>query len=462
MQPQLSALAEISRRYGADPQFTFGGGGNTSWKNDQFLYIKPSGVSLATIQPAEFVKMGRSAIRELFAWQPPSDPGAREAEVKGMMQRAVCADSKGRPSVEAPVHEIIPYEFVVHTHSVLANGLTCAAGGAEHCQRLFPEVLWVPYVDPGYTLSVTLKEAIAKYSRERGAAPKVLLLQSHGIFVAADTPAEIDAIYSHMLTVLRAEYAKAGIATELTLPAADPAAVATLAPPLRSWLAGPRGRAFVHASGDFKIATGPLTPDHVVYGRAFPFVGQPDAASLTAFQERFGYAPIILQVPGKGVFTAEMSLKSARLAMESARNAAQVLQLTGAFGGPRFLDDRQRGFIENWEVEAYRRNLIGSDKSGGRLVGRVALITGGAQGFGLGIARGLLAEGATVGLADINLAGASAAARQLEGEFGTGRAFAVAVNVAEEASVAGKPAGQQKGRRGHTPHDPGSTGRWQS
>ena len=67
----------------------------------------------------------------------------------------------------------------------------------------------------------------------------------------------------------------------------------------------------------------------------------------------------------------------------------------------------------------------------GRLSGKIAIVTGAAQGFGKGIAEELYAEGAVVGIADMNLPGAQAVAEEL-GEH----AFAIEVNVTSEESVA--------------------------
>ena len=66
---------------------------------------------------------------------------------------------------------------------------------------------------------------------------------------------------------------------------------------------------------------------------------------------------------------------------------------------------------------------------------RVVLVTGGAQGFGYEIARGLAAAGAQLVLADLNLDGARAAADRLAERFGRAVHRAVAVNVADEDSV---------------------------
>ena len=47
----------------------------------------------------------------------------------------------GRPSVEAPLHNILDTRFVVHTHPPLVNGLTSAKDGESVAKRLFPDAL---------------------------------------------------------------------------------------------------------------------------------------------------------------------------------------------------------------------------------------------------------------------------------------------------------------------------------
>lgn len=71
----------------------------------------------------------------------------------------------------------------------------------------------------------------------------------------------------------------------------------------------------------------------------------------------------------------------------------------------------------------------------GRAAGKVILVTGSAQGFGLGIAEDLARAGAHVLLADINLEGAQAAAEKLTDEVGPNRAVAVQMNVCDSESV---------------------------
>jgi sorbitol-6-phosphate 2-dehydrogenase len=67
---------------------------------------------------------------------------------------------------------------------------------------------------------------------------------------------------------------------------------------------------------------------------------------------------------------------------------------------------------------------------------RICLVTGGAQGFGAEIVRGLCEGGAIVIIADLNLEGARETAECINCECESERVFAVQCNVADEASVA--------------------------
>jgi sorbitol-6-phosphate 2-dehydrogenase len=67
--------------------------------------------------------------------------------------------------------------------------------------------------------------------------------------------------------------------------------------------------------------------------------------------------------------------------------------------------------------------------------GRIALVTGGAQGFGEEIVRGLIEAGALVFIADLNLEGAQKLASALNAENKKTVAVPAEVNVADETSV---------------------------
>jgi NAD(P)-dependent dehydrogenase (short-subunit alcohol dehydrogenase family)/rhamnose utilization protein RhaD (predicted bifunctional aldolase and dehydrogenase) len=433
---QLSDLAAVSRQYGADLDFVFLGGGNTSFKTATALYIKPSGVALAEIQPEQFIGMDRQALSRIFTETLPEDLWQKETAVKTLMEAAVRPLGAGRASVEAPVHDVIDYAFVVHLHPPMVNGMTCAVDGKKVCARLFPEALWLDYCNPGATLSLVVQAQLKQAKLKRGAVPRVLFLQNHGVFVAADTLAEIKALYEQMMDTLRSAYAQAGVPAALVTGALDVDFMMARAPRVRTLLGGAAARAIVAVSEPFEPAHGPLSPDHIVYAKSFALECTGDAADLDTFQAKRGYPPKIVSKCGQAVFGVGDTLKDARAALTAARDAARVQQLTGAFGGPNYLTPAQYGFIENWEVESYRRKISATGGGAGRLHNRVCVVTGGAQGFGLGIAQALATHGSLIVVADLNLAGAEQAATAINAACGAHRALAVAVNIADEASVA--------------------------
>ena len=435
----LEKITALSVKYGSDARFVLAGGGNTSFKDEKFLYVKPSGVSLAAIKPENFVKMDRALIRKIFTEKLPSDDTAREAAAKDLMMAAVC--SGGRPSVEAPLHELLPFAYVVHLHPAMVNGMTASEKAQETCAKLFPDALWIPYVDPGYTLSKKVSDEMAGYKAAKGKAASLIFLQNHGVFVGADTPEEIDAIYANVMGTLEKAYAAAGVATELAKQEPCMDAVKQYAPKLRTLLGDENGDSikakFVVCAGNFEVTGGPLSPDHIVYSKSFPMVSDdPKKEDVAAYVAANGFKPLVVSVPGRAVFCAGTSLKGANTTAALAMDAALVKQLTAAFGGPHYISERDRRFIENWEVESYRRSMASKTAAAGRLQGKVAVVTGAAQGFGYGIAEELAREGAVIVVADLNLEGAQKAADTIRSEYPVSEAFAVAVNVSNEDSIA--------------------------
>lgn len=430
---EVEALATRSRSYGADPAFVFLGGGNTSFKTADTLYIKPSGVALADIQADDFIAMDRRAIRQLYASEVPVESGLREGFVKDMMAAAVRPPGCGRPSVEAPLHELIDCRYVIHLHPAKVNGMTCSVEGADACARLFPDALWVDYIDPGATLAIEIKKIFDGVS---GPQAQILILQNHGVFVGADTLAEIDAIYGRIMRTLDEAYAAAGMATELATCDCDFGDAMRSLPELRGALGSASSLPVLTVSPDsFKPAAGPLTPDHMVYAKSFPCEVGAGQDAVTGYREAQGMDPKVLIFDSGAVAGVGSTLKGASDVLLVAKNAALVEQLTGAFGGPRYLPDREREFIESWEVESYRQKVAVGSGPEKRAQGKICVVTGGARGFGLGIAEGLVAEGATVFLADLNLAGAEESAQSLNQTVGHRVAVPVKVDISDEDSV---------------------------
>ena len=190
----LSELIAISQFYGRDSRFVIAGGGNTSFKNAEKIWVKASGSSLATITEDGFAVLDRAKLNRMSDKLYSTNPVEREDQVKNDLADATITKGR-RPSVETSMHNVIDYTFVVHLHPTIVNGLMCSQRAESDLLKLFGErVLYVEYTDPGYVLFKKVDEKIKEYRSKFNEEPQVIWLQNHGIFVAANSIEEIKVI----------------------------------------------------------------------------------------------------------------------------------------------------------------------------------------------------------------------------------------------------------------------------
>jgi NAD(P)-dependent dehydrogenase (short-subunit alcohol dehydrogenase family)/rhamnose utilization protein RhaD (predicted bifunctional aldolase and dehydrogenase) len=452
----LSELVALSRLFGSDPEYTLGGGGNTSFKTPTHLYIKGSGAALADIDAAGFVRLDRARLQAMWQRSYPEEPQAREALVTEVL---LAAREKGeeakRPSVETPLHDFFSEPYVVHTHPSLVNGLGASRRSREETQVLFGErVLWIPTVNPGFQLAATVREEMEAYRKRHGRSPDLLVLQNHGLCVAGSSLEEVRARSAKVLEAIRARVAGA---PDLSPAPFDRERAQALAPALRMLLAGPEAGSIVSfranrllldrlgSREDFAEVSTTLTPDHIVYCNHLPLyvAWEQDPVSqyqlleqgIAEYKARHGFPPKITAVERLGAFAWGPNHKSAETAMAVFLDTLKVLHYSRSFGGPQPMPPEQVDFILNWEAEAHRKKVSAGTGRAGRLAERIVLVTGAAQGFGLGISEALLAEGANVVLADLNGPLVQGEAARLGGRYGETRVLAVQADVTDETSV---------------------------
>lgn len=465
---QIEDLIAISRKFGQDSRFVIAGGGNTSYKDENRLWVKASGHALATITEDGFAVLDRALLNEMGEKAYNADTAIREEQVKNDLSVA-CITKDRRPSVETSLHNCMGFAFVVHLHPTLVNGLMCSVNAEAACKEIFPDALYIEYTDPGYTLFKKVYDRIKAYKAEKGKEPQVIFLQNHGIFVGGDTTAEIEGIYSEVLGKLEAKVA--------ALPEGDTAVSETVTdvvpdvvPAIRQMLSR-SGRGFKtlkvtkNALVDFFIdgcsvtSTGsatdcpgksgfdkiakPFTPDIIVYCKSsYIFIeAESDEEILKQAEEEIeafvsgkGYTPKVLLIKGIGLIAVGDSSRNAQIITDVFTDAMKVAFYAQSFGGEHPMERAWIDFIDNWEVENYRRK-VASSASKGRVEGRTIIVTGAAQGFGEGIARELMAQGANIVVADLNEATGEKTAASFNEKAGANKAIFVKTNVADMASL---------------------------
>ena len=202
MNDKLQTLLEMTRTLGRpENDYVIIGEGNTSCVIDEdTFYVKASGYQMNGITNAGFVAVQFDPILDML-----DNPPQTMTEQNAIMQRAkVESDSTIRPSVEVSFHAMLLREcdvqFIGHTHPTAINQLMCSTHAEDFAfKRRFPdevvlcgpESVLVPYADPGLPLAIIMRDKVRDYMAKNGEAPKVILLENHGVIALGDTPSEI-------------------------------------------------------------------------------------------------------------------------------------------------------------------------------------------------------------------------------------------------------------------------------
>lgn len=447
---EIQQLIEISQFYGRDSRFVIAGGGNTSYKNAEKLWVKASGSSLATITEDGFAVLDRDKLNLMSDKVYSANAAEREEQVKNDLADATITKGK-RPSVETSMHNVIDFAFVVHMHPTLVNGLMCANNAESDLKKLFGvKALYIEYTDPGYVLFKKVEDAIKAYRAANNEEPQVIWLQNHGIFVAANTIDEIKVIYNEVLEKLAPQPPKGG---EEVPPLGGQGAVEIL-PAIRMMLSNDslktlkvRKNALIKHFYDTEEALAkiakPFTPDAIVYCKSnYIFLNDEEpetvlaeaAKQIPVFTAKFGYQPKVILIKGIGLVAVGDNAAQCDIILDVFEDAMKIAFYAESFGGPHPMTQEQIDFIDNWEVENYRRS-VAAGASKGRAENKTIIVTGAAQGFGEGIAGCLLQEGANIVVADMNETVGKSTVEQFNTLAKSNRAVFVKTNVSEIPSI---------------------------
>ncbi|WP_394770669.1 bifunctional aldolase/short-chain dehydrogenase [Lacisediminihabitans sp.] len=162
---------------------------------------------------------------------------------------------------------------------------------------------------------------------------------------------------------------------------------------------------------------------------ATPAPSEPASEGVAGVPKMRGADPLIILVPGIGMFSYGANKQTARVASEFYINAINVMRGAEAISRYTPIDEAEKFRIEYWALEEAKLQRMPKPKP---LATRVALVTGAASGIGKAIATRLAAEGACVVIADLDLEKAQAAAAELGN---TDVAIGVQANVTDEDQV---------------------------
>jgi len=468
-----------ARLLGADTSLVLHGGGNVSVKAPcttplgeavEALWIKASGRNLAALEMPDLCPVDLARARKLGDLADQDDTALARA-----MRCCLLDDEGATPSIETPLHALLPHRFVDHSHADVLVALTQRDGGEELTREaLGDRVAVVPYVRPGPSLARAVAQA---YERHRHAEGIVLL--RHGLVTFGDDARMSYERHIELIRVVEEYVAARGAMTlhPVAQAAASPEiAAAAVAPVLRGALATatddadqPFLRSVIHwrcndrlleivnsREAETLASSGPLTGDHVIRTKpAYLLVQAADDAdaearrevvrvALAGYRAAFGAfaqaneidagpdtGPVIVLVPGVGLFARGRTLESARIAADIAERTLITKVDSGGLGPFRGLDADHLADMLVRPLQRAKTATAGTVP----LAGQVVFISGGAGAIGAAVGKACVEAGAHVALTDIDGAQLAAAVSHINERTEADRVFGVIADVTSEQAV---------------------------
>ncbi len=474
-------LIDRSNRLGADPRNTNYAGGNASAKatdvdpvtgtDVDLLWVKGSGGDLGTLTEAGLAVLRLDRLRSMVDVYPGVE---REDEMVAAFDYALHGKGGAAPSIDTAMHGLVDAPHVDHLHPDAGIAIATAADGEELTATIFDGlVVWVPWRRPGFQLGLDIAEI-----KEKNPDAVGCILGGHGITAWGDSSDECEANSLWIIHTAEAyidEHSKpepfgAGLDGYEPLPDAERRSrAAALAPTIRGLASSDRPQVghftddpvvldFLSRSEHPRLAElGTSCPDHFLRTKVKPLVldlpaTAPVEEAVTrlrqlhdayrddyrAYYERQadddspamrGADPLIVLVPGVGMFSFGKDKQTARVAGEFYVNAINVMRGAEGLSSYSPIDEAEKFRIEYWALEEAKLQRMPQPKP---LATRIALVTGAASGIGRAVAQRLAAEGACVVVADLDLDKATETAAEIGS---SDVAIGIEVDVSDEARV---------------------------
>ncbi len=437
----------------------------------ELVWVKGSGGDLGTLTESGLAVLRLDRMRALTKVYPGIE---REDEMVAAFDYCLHGKGGAAPSIDTAMHGLVDAAHVDHLHPDSGIAIATAADGEALTKEIFgDQVVWVPWRRPGFQLGLDI--AAIKEANPQAVG---CILGGHGITAWGETSEEseqnslwiIDTAAAYIAEHTKPEPFGPALEGYGALPEAERRAkAAAIAPTIRG-LASTDKPMVGHFTDSAEVldflasaehprlaALGTSCPDHFLRTKVKPMLlDLPASASVEdtiarlkelhpAYREEYqayydrnaapespairGADPLIVLVPGVGMFSFGKDKQTARVAGEFYVNAINVMR--GAEGLSTYapIDEAEKFRIEYWALEEAKLQRMPKPKP---LATRIALVTGAASGIGKAIATKLAAEGACVVIADLSLEKAQEAAAEIGG---SDVAVGVQVDVSDEAAV---------------------------
>jgi rhamnose utilization protein RhaD (predicted bifunctional aldolase and dehydrogenase) len=362
----LDLRVHTSRLIGQDENLVLHGGGNTSVKINDLIYVKASGWNLDTIERAGFAPVKQQALLDLLALDSLSD-----TDMVRLQREAMPDQSFPNPSVEAILHALIPFTFVDHTHADAIVTISNSTRGKAILEEIYPHnFLILPYVMPGFVLAKQVAEATKHidWSTLEG-----IILLNHGVFTFNEDGMKS---YQKMLDVVKVAEDYLATHTHIEHVSANRQHnIDSILPALRA-CKGHDIVAIVNTSdiaqtfasrSDLSIAqAGVLTPEHIIRTKQMPVIFDTHYAEdiedfarnyMAYFHRHATHETMLNPCPnwgvlkGMGTISFAKTDKEAHIIQDINNHTMMAMLRAEQLGGYISLNEADSFAMEYWELE---------------------------------------------------------------------------------------------------------------
>jgi rhamnulose-1-phosphate aldolase/alcohol dehydrogenase len=476
----VGRLVYRSNILGSDLRITNSGGGNTSAKiieqdplmggNLEVLWVKGSGGDLRTSRRENFASLYQQKLLDLQSlYASESERGPKtpsEDKMVGMLTHATFNLNPRASSIDTPLHSFIPFTHVDHMHPNAAISVAAAKNSERLTREIYgDEVIWTPWLRPGFELGLELQRICAEHPRAKG-----VILGQHGLINWANDDKEC-----YELTLSLIEKAANYIETEYEKRGADANAFggakyrtldeeqrrevfATILPWLRGQVSQQRRfigtiqddekiLGFVNSKDAARLAElGTSCPDHFLRTKIKPLYVEwnPEGEGVDALRTklqsglqkyRADYAdyynrckranspamrdpnPTVILIPGLGMIAWGKDKSESRVTAEFYNCAVEVMRGAEAIDQYIALPQQEAFDIEYWLLEEAKLQRMSAEKE---LARQVIAVIGAGSGIGKEVAHRIVKEGAHVVCVDLDKEAAAATAKEITDKYGVG------------------------------------------
>lgn len=326
---ELVAFKQISKYCGERFDLVQAGGGNTSVKVNDLMFIKASGYNLTNIDESNgYVVVNNKILLE----------DIRNDFARSVNEYNFIGNQRG--SIETFMHSILK-KYTVHLHPIQINRILISSCAKQVIEKIYPAALIIDYVTPGIKVCDKIKEV---YDNQN-----VIFLLNHGIIITHDSIAEIYNILDDVLARFETyqqlnlgKYKGTNLISEAVNNAFNVSNV--------SYLCQDEviNKYFIENMELFKKSI--TVPDVLIYcGVKYLFGIDTVAEYKNMFQE----SPKII-IEKDSIYINSHSLTKCREIEEVLRSNLIILDSTL---DKVYLDSDEICFLNNWDAEKYRKLL---------------------------------------------------------------------------------------------------------